>query len=94
MQIRKFIMLSKLNNKPYTLKTTLKPNQIYSCFGIKIKVKEQIDTFSNKGNFSTHINNINQRANESNSRNYNLKVCVLAQKKKVFCRRIHCLFYT
>ena len=29
-------MLSNLNKKPYTLKTTLKPNQIYSCFGIKL----------------------------------------------------------
>ena len=62
-------MLSKLNNKPYILKTTLKPNQIYSCFGIKIKVKEQVDTFSNKGNFSIHINNINLKALKSQSHN-------------------------
>ena len=62
-------MLSKLNNKPYTLHTTLEPNQIYSCFGIKIKVKEQVDTFSNKGNFSIHINNINLKALKSQSHN-------------------------
>ena len=62
-------MLSKLNNKPYTLHTTLEPNQIYSCFGIKIKVKEQVDTFSNKGNFSIHINNINLKELKSQSHN-------------------------
>ncbi|WP_282432284.1 hypothetical protein [Campylobacter troglodytis] len=26
-------------NKACTLQTTLKPNKIYSCFGIKIRVK-------------------------------------------------------
>ena len=62
-------MLSNLNKKPYILKTTLEPNQIYSCFGIKIKVKEQVDTFSNKGNFSIHINNINLKALKSQSHN-------------------------
>ncbi|WP_282432231.1 hypothetical protein [Campylobacter troglodytis] len=34
--------------KPYTLQTSLKPNRIYSCFGIKIRVKEEVDTFSKK----------------------------------------------
>ena len=63
-------MLSNLNKKPYTLKTTLKPNQIYSCFGIKIKVKEQVDTFNNKGNFSIHINNINLKELESHNANH------------------------
>ena len=40
--------------KPYTLKTTLKPNQIYSCFGIKlwqnIKTHKLQQTQSNKSN--------------------------------------------
>ena len=53
------------NNNPYTLHTTLKPNRIYSCFGIKLKVKGQVDTFSNSGNFSIHINNINLQKLES-----------------------------
>ena len=50
---------------PYTLHTALEPNQVYSCFGIKLKVKEQVDTFSNSGNFSIHINNINLKELES-----------------------------
>ena len=53
---------------PYTLHTTLKPNRIYSCFGIKLKVKEQVDTFSNKGNFSIHINNIDLQKIESKNK--------------------------
>ena len=75
-------MLSKLNNKPYTLHTTLEPNQIYSCFGIKIKVKEQVDTFSNKGNFSIHINNINLKALKSQSHN------TITKDTPLFCPRI------
>ena len=50
---------------PYTLHTTLEPNRIYSCFGIKLKVKEEVDTFSNSGNFEIHINNINLQELES-----------------------------
>ena len=72
-------MLSNLNKKPYTLKTTLKPNQIYSCFGIKIKVKEQVDTFSNKGNFSIHINNINLKELKSQSHN------TITKDTPIFC---------
>ena len=53
---------------PYTLHTTLNPNRIYSCFGIKLKVKEQVDTFSNNGNFSIHINNINLKEIESKNK--------------------------
>ena len=53
---------------PYTLHTTLEPNRIYSCFGIKLKVKEQVDTFSNKGNFEIHINNINLKKLESKNK--------------------------
>ncbi|MGX2973252.1 hypothetical protein [Helicobacter sp. T3_23-1059] len=53
---------------PYTLHTTLEPNHIYSCFGIKLKVKEQVDTFSNSGNFSIHINNINLQELESQNK--------------------------
>ena len=56
------------NNNPYTLHTTLEPNHIYSCFGIKLKVKEQVDTFSNNGNFSIHINNINLQNLQSQSK--------------------------
>ncbi|WP_185908740.1 hypothetical protein [Campylobacter troglodytis] len=51
------------SNKPYTLQTTLKPNKVHSCFGIKIRVKEEVDTFNNEGNnngnFEIHINHIN-----------------------------------
>ncbi|TQR55795.1 hypothetical protein [Campylobacter troglodytis] len=50
-------------NKAYTLQSTLKPHKIYSCFGIKIRVKKEVDTFSNEGNnngkFEIHINSIN-----------------------------------
>ncbi|WP_246059127.1 T6SS effector amidase Tae4 family protein [Campylobacter troglodytis] len=55
-------------NKPYTLQTTLKPNKIYSCFGIKIRVKEEVDTFSNEGNFEIHINSINLKEIEKESK--------------------------
>ena len=51
------------SNKAYTLHPTLKPNKNYSCFGIKIRVKEEVDTFNNEGNnngkFEIHINSIN-----------------------------------
>ena len=53
---------------PYTLHTTLEPNRIYSCFGIKLKVREQVDTFSNNGNFEIHINNINLKEIESKNK--------------------------
>ena len=64
-------------NQAYTLQTTLKPNKIYSCFGIKIRVKEEVDIFSNEGNnngkFEIRISGINWKDLETQSKGINLK---------------------
>ena len=63
--------------KPYTLHTTLKPNRTYSCFGIKIRVKEEVDIFSNEGNnngkFEIRISGINWKDLETQSKGIKLK---------------------
>ncbi len=65
----------------YSLKTY--PNKTYSTFGIKLKLNQIQDTFSNKGNFEIHLCNINLQELESQSKN------TIIKNTPIFCYNQH-----
>ena len=67
----------------YILDSTLYPNKTYSTFGIKLKLNQIQDTFSNKGNFEIYLCNINLQELESQSKN------TIIKNTPIFCYNQH-----
>ena len=59
------------------------PNKTYSTFGIKLKLNQIQDTFSNKGNFEIYLCNINLQELESQSKN------TIIKNTPIFCYNQH-----
>lgn len=59
------------------------PNKTYSTFGIKLKLNQIQDTFSNKGNFEIHLCNINLQGLQSQSKN------TIIKNTPIFCYNQH-----